>query len=278
LFKIELDIFSGRPNPRWTLDASEEQELMTRLLDRSVPMAPVNTSEGKLGYRGFVVRADGSTAATLRSRGMPTSFRVRDGLGESIDVASEAWLLYTGQAYDLPAGTKTFAAKHLTQRAEANADAVAACKLKRTSTTDFSKWNDEHQWDNNCYNYASNNPTDTYAQPGRGTGEMYHDITAPEILAASLRDGYLEDCADSTKKKNLHVWFCISPGWDYHWYRETKPVGGEPRWCHKMGGTPARNTDDSGHFITDPRTADRGSYTVHGSFLWNPGRLNPRIL
>ena len=45
-------------------------------------------------------------------------------------------------------------------------------------------------------------------------------------------------------------------------------MGGEERWCHKMGGTPARNTDDSGDYITDPRTADRGAYTSEGIFLY----------
>ena len=32
-------------------------------------------------------------------------------------------------------------------------------------------WNTGNaQLDNNCYNYANNKPTDTYAQPGRGSG------------------------------------------------------------------------------------------------------------
>jgi len=50
----------------------------------------------------------------------------------------------------------------------------------------------------------------------------------------------------------------ISPNWDYHWYRKDR----DGRWSHKMGGTPATNLDNSGNIITDPRTADRGSYTV----------------
>ena len=81
MFEVELDIFSGRPNPRWTLTATEEAELLTRLLDRSVPIAPMTITDGKLGYRGFLVRATGSTATALETRGLPTGFRVRDGLG-----------------------------------------------------------------------------------------------------------------------------------------------------------------------------------------------------
>ena len=72
MFEVELDIFSGRPNPRWNLTATEEAELVERLLDRSVPIGPMSISDGKLGYRGFLVRASGSTAATLQARGLPT--------------------------------------------------------------------------------------------------------------------------------------------------------------------------------------------------------------
>ena len=71
MFEVELDIFSGRPNPRWTLNAAEEAELLQRMLDRVVPIAPSTIADGKLGYRGFLVRATGS-----------------------ITVLSGAWLLY----------------------------------------------------------------------------------------------------------------------------------------------------------------------------------------
>ena len=103
MFDIELDIFSGRPNPRWTLNAAEEAELLQRLLDRTVPTAPMTITDGKLGYRGFVVRASAATAAALAARGLPTAFRVRDGLGASIDASAERWLLFTGAATGLQA-------------------------------------------------------------------------------------------------------------------------------------------------------------------------------
>ena len=48
MFEVQLDIFSGRPNPRWTLNPVEEAELIQRLLDRSVPIAPMTITDGKL--------------------------------------------------------------------------------------------------------------------------------------------------------------------------------------------------------------------------------------
>jgi hypothetical protein len=270
MFEIELDIFSGRPNPRWTLDAAESKEFLTRLLDRTVPMAPITSREG-LGYRGFICTATGNTAATLPARHLPTSFRVRDGLAS--DPSAESWLRYTGHDVAVPGAAEVVISKGLATKASADST-LKKHKLFFTSSTDFSQWNGSHEGSNNCYNYASNSITDTFAQPGRGSGEMYHDITADEIHKAALRDGYLDDLDQSPKKKNLHVGYCIAPGWDYHWYRQTEPMDGKVRWTHKPGGTAARNYDDSGNFITDPSTCDRGPYTIWGGFMYNPGKQN----
>jgi hypothetical protein len=269
MFDVELDIFSGRPNPRWTLEPAEEAELVERLLDRSVPITPMNVTDGKLGYRGFLVRATGATAATLAARGLPTAFRVRDGLGASIDPSSERWLLFSGEATGLEAPIAKVAEDSLAKKCK---------KPYHTSSTDFSEWNGgSWQWDNNCYNYGSNWRTDTYAQPGHGSGTGLQSLTIPEVLRCALSDGFYDECVGK-KNRGIKIWFCVAPGWDYHWYRQTKPMGGEERWCHKMGGTPARNTDDSGNFITDPRTADRGSYVDEGIFLYYNKRSNKTVI
>ena len=273
MFEVELDIFSGRPNPRWTLDEREEAELIERMSDRTVPfVAPMDT-DGYLGYRGFVCRATGSTAAALQSRGLPTEFRVRDGLGRSIDSSAEQWILDTA----IPREVSGYAVKSAASHVASPADALARCKPYMTSTTDFSDWNG--QWwtgQNNCYNYGSNHRTDTFAQPGRGSGDMYDTITVPEILRVSLNDGYVQQCAS---KKAIHVGFAIIPGGhDYHWWRRTQPVGGAVRWCHKPGGTPVRNVDSSGNPITDPSTCNRGSYTIWGHFMFHKGKRNTTVI
>jgi hypothetical protein len=268
MFEVELDIFSGRPNPRWSLEPAEERELLTRVLDRSVPVVGVMDTDGHLGYRGFIVRATGATAQALQAQGRPTAFRVRDGLRHQIDLSAESWLLKTAIPDSIP-GQAVAAAR---TGVASSADSLTACKPHMTSTTNFDKWNNG-AWvgRNNCYNYGSNYRTDTFAQPGRGTGEMYHAITVDEIYAAAKRDGYTDECAGG---KTLYVGFAIWPGSDYHWWRRTKPMDGEQRWCHKPGGTPARNYDSSGHYITDPSKADRGPYTIWGHFLYFKGKFN----
>jgi hypothetical protein len=58
LLEIELDAFSGRPNPRWELTGEQAAEFLTRL--RALrPTLRSHFEEGGLGYRGFIVRAKG---------------------------------------------------------------------------------------------------------------------------------------------------------------------------------------------------------------------------
>ena len=42
---------------------------------------------------------------------------------------------------------------------------------------------------NNCYNYANNRMTHTFAQPGRGAGNIYAGVTGALMEAAAVRDG-----------------------------------------------------------------------------------------
>ncbi|WP_043811607.1 hypothetical protein [Allokutzneria albata] len=50
--EIELDVFSGVPNPRWTLSDAEARRLVSLL--PATPDAP-GTERGGLGFRGFVL-------------------------------------------------------------------------------------------------------------------------------------------------------------------------------------------------------------------------------
>jgi hypothetical protein len=56
--QIELDAFSGRPNPRWDLSKEDGAEFQKRLHALKKSKAGAVVGDG-LGYRGFVVRPDG---------------------------------------------------------------------------------------------------------------------------------------------------------------------------------------------------------------------------
>jgi hypothetical protein len=135
-------------------------------------------------------------------------------------------------------------------------------------------WNDGNgiQLNNNCYNYGCDIQTGTYAQPGRAHGitvtqSDLNDCT--KVRQGAIADGLKPvecDAGCGCDECQHQVALVVSPGWDYHWYRKDR----DGRWSHKMAWTPATNLDNSGNLITDPRTADRGSYTIFcGCFCVN---------
>lgn len=75
--RVELDVFSGRPNPGWELTAAEAAELARRLAG----LAPSATgpAEPGLGFRGYrIVNREGLT-------GLPHEIRVFGGALTTLD-------------------------------------------------------------------------------------------------------------------------------------------------------------------------------------------------
>jgi hypothetical protein len=262
---VQLDVFSGRPNPRWQLSAREVRELVDLVAaDRSV-LLPRDADTGGLGYRGFIIEhADGSDAWSRA--GLPPAARI-GGRGIE-DAGASSWLLGTsGSGASVPDAILQHSEDSMGAKGASGVPPPPCDNAFFTSDTDFSYWNNaQHQYDNNCYNFASNKRTDTFAQPGRGTGHMYGDINCREVGIGARWDGWRARCMpDQTLMACLVIW---PPNFDFHWYRLCE----NGHWCHKPGGTKARNYDDSGHLITNPETADRGSYTVFCRYLagWDP--------
>jgi hypothetical protein len=131
-------------------------------------------------------------------------------------------------------------------------------------------WNDDDgiQYNNNCYNYGANKMTGTFAQPGRAGGRLRKfPATCSDVIASADTDGLIPwpasfACPSRTYKVAL-VTQPAALGGDYHWYRQN-PDG---TWSHKRGGSPAKNVDESGNPITDPRTADRDDYSNFCGFM-----------
>lgn len=121
---------------------------------------------------------------------------------------------------------------------------------------------------NNCYNYASNKRTNTFAQPGRGAGQMYTSLSCSAVTKAALADGCHRrfDCFPDREAPRRLVALVVAPGFDYHWYRIHSQAEGF--WGHKPGGTAARNTDNSGRLIRNPETCDRGPYTEFCGYFY----------
>lgn len=139
-------------------------------------------------------------------------------------------------------------------------------------------WNNNPftQQNNNCYNYGCDIQTDTFAQPGEAHGINldWDNMNCPDVTGGAVADGLVPvncdegcGCNECRHQVALVIW----PGVDYHWYRK----GRDGKWTHKMGPTPATNLDNSDNPIDDPRTADRGNYTIFcGCFCVNKATVS----
>jgi hypothetical protein len=98
--EVELDLFSGMPNPTWFLTHAEADSFMKTLA--ALPPTPAAELSGNLGYRGFIVRVtEGAEARLIHiQRGIvhmatgTTSIYAHDD-----DQELERWLLNTGKPH-----------------------------------------------------------------------------------------------------------------------------------------------------------------------------------
>lgn len=278
--RITIDIFSGRPNPVIEVSGKEEREILERVKPaKKLPASDMGAPEHVLGYRGLVVEQVGSI-----SRGLPKVFRVAAGsiygqkLAHSIadDSFERDFLSAPGMEERFRSGSgfgailqEEFERLHEIRKHHKHHHhhwpEKEHCRCAPLYEPGW--WNDagQKQYNNNCYNYATNYRTDTFAQPGRADGAMYTALDCASVRPAAIADDLIAAPGANNKcpKEGHLVALVIWPGVDFHWYRK----GRNGYWSHKPGGTPVRNVDNSNHLIPDPRTADRGGYTVFCTFM-----------
>ncbi|WP_052675804.1 hypothetical protein [Paenibacillus sp. IHBB 10380] len=127
----------------------------------------------------------------------------------------------------------------------------------------------------NCYAYMLN--VSTYSghklQPGELAGSQFTSLTTSNIYNATLADmPYLGKSISNSSYSEVpgyhqyKVALVISPGYDYHWYRQDSDGG----WSHKRGLTAIDYRDASSNFIVDPNTANRNygdlNYSTWGGY------------
>ncbi|MEU7581672.1 hypothetical protein AB0B50_29190 [Streptomyces sp. NPDC041068] len=310
MLRITADIFSGRPDPVSDVVDENEVRALLREVDsnRSLFLGDA-PADGGLGVRGFWIepisdevgsdfgtesrlylpvgtQSRGSRAAeigerliTLMERGEPAA---SDEAARPLDASLRTLLIP-----QLTASTRLTVPDRAAQaepeaKAEQESEEAAAAVTCTIELGAFNPgfWNNDStvRLNNNCYNYASNWRTNTFAQPGRGCGSMYKSITSAEMTRASLCDGmhHRFDCFPDAEKPRYLVALVIAPGpgfVDFHWYRKHQ----EGFWGHKPGGTAARNIDNSGNVIYNPETANRGPYTVFVGYFYGCNSQRQRI-
>jgi hypothetical protein len=289
--RVMLDVFSGRPNPEWTVSPALAQHVRQLLARQGGPAAP-DAQPHLLGYRGLLLQATpddgpahplpplfrlGPPAAAIAARGARVASEAPSGLPEPEREAAAALLdsahgLVERELIDEAMGalhpTDTRAARPRTAARTAAADAVpdtgAPCELLLSAYRPWF-WNAAPiRLRNNCYNYASNFVSNAVAQPGRRVGRQYDGFSCEAVGRAALADGYRTECDGNARMVALAVW----PGRDFHWYRLHDGF-----WAHKLGIYSARNVDNQGRVIAgalNPATCDRGPYVQFCRYLFVP--------
>ena len=278
--RVTIDIFSGRPNPTFTLSDRQSREWLGRLRrtpakGRAEKILPV--PEATLGYRGMVIEQTGRTIG-----GLPRAFRVANGdvfAGRAAWRADSAFEDFvcgsTGPLGRLKLG-RDFPLILVREIARLR-EIRLRWPWKRwpwplkprclcAPLYEPAWWNvPARQPYNNCYNYGCNYRSDTFAQPGKAAGAMYSALSCASVKPAAVADALIDNPGANNKcpSEGHLVALVIAPGWDFHWYRK----GRNGYWSHKPGGTAVTNLDNSGNLIPDPRTADRGPYTDFCTFM-----------
>ena len=110
-----------------------------------------------------------------------------------------------------------------------------------------------------------------YIFSGRASGQSFsRPITVGGVLRSTFSDGLIPLPFFNPRmfSGKCYMALAIWPDTDYHFYR----LDSNMLWSHKPGKTEVKNTDNSGNLITDPKTADRGEYTIFAGYLGNhPG-------
>jgi hypothetical protein len=291
---ITIDIFSGRKNPQFDLNEKDAKKFMERFAGKTA-LSSENV-ESPLGFRGFIVEAD--TDVKLPDN-IPNRFHVGGVASSNFEAKAKSL-----KAPLLSADENDDAVKWLLSKSKDAVDAEIFSHIKDTlslrkksvkkavkevievdeqwkklkllspciiANTPYNPgfWNNDPYTmaNNNCYNYAMNYRSNTFAQPGRKSGHLGpYPPTCASTKTAAVWDGLQTVCSGSVKNVALVIW----PGVDYHWYRRHS----EGFWGHKPGSTAARNYDSNNVIINGttltPANCARGNYTIFCGYYFSP--------
>ncbi|KAL0486633.1 insoluble matrix shell protein [Acrasis kona] len=263
---VTMRVYSSRENPQWYLEGPER----VKFLSFADPLVgkeqhDCNRFASTLGYTGFEIRdpslpkclyvANNKEVETiLLASYIKMRTRSNDDLNNILQVADHvAEVIQSGVVTELYTEFQNIPLS-------ANEIIRGPDNVTRYNPD---KWNKDITAlrYNNCYNYATDVRTDTFAQPGKGSGSEYKSSTCTETWPASIRDGLtpLEKVCPTKEHPSVghYVSLVIWPHQDFHWYR--KDLDGF--WSHKPGSTPVRNYDSSQQKILNPDKANIKPYT-----------------
>ncbi|UJR34143.1 hypothetical protein I4U23_021550 [Adineta vaga] len=254
---ITLHIFSGTPNPTWKIDIKQLLHIKKTAYDTLVSS---NNTFSKsttriMGYQGFTISCSADQYVFVHG------------------LSPLEHLLLIGGRRHLSASITHHVKNHLGEIMSDITDIVpenAECShvpIKGPDTvpaydpkTDDNGCFVTKQTENNCYAYGTDIVTNTFPQPGRGSGKKWSFNTCADMGNASIRDGLVYNgtkLPTVAPEQGHFVALLIWPQTNFHWIR----MDANGYWSHKPGGTPVRNKDNRNLPITDPSKSDFSPWT-----------------
>jgi len=279
--KVTLNVFSGRPDPEWIVNASATDDLLLKfgsvitklpLTEETYYTRPIPWY--RLGYRGFELSFDNSShVVALYNMPDLELFLLRTNGGI---VNSQVVEMVIEEIKRFKNTTNSDV-----QRLHGNVDSGCTAPVKGPdSSTVYNPATDAcgffvtYQTKNNCYNYGCDIATNTFAQPGQASGHRYTAMTCDNVKAAATSDGlrWVGTTTPTSQPAHGHYVALVVYSMDFHWARwDTSPAG---HWSHKPGQTPIKEVDSSGAKISDPARANWSPYKFCGYMTVLPSKDN----
>ena len=232
---MTLVIFSGVPDPVWWVHSRHESfEKITEHLHRARTTTKTYRHEHMppiLGYRGFLVHPPQAKKAELfvgqetkelqklLLGSMPKDL-IPDALRQKILHAIESTSMphpaSVAHQAQTPSRQKVLQAPSIGEKAVERIPHYAPqLNLPRWNTYDLIRSN------NNCYDYANDKITNSFAQPGTASGHPYPRPITPEgVLTAAQSDGLVKldvppsaPCPEAPEQPNCLVALLVAPGY-----------------------------------------------------------------
>jgi hypothetical protein len=256
---ITLHVFSGTPNPVWKINTTQLDKIKKfadQILHHSNDLSLFSKSTTRvMGYQGFTISCSSDKYVFV------------NGLSPL-----EHLLLLGGRHY-LPTTVVSHVKDHVGEIMSGITDITpvnAGCNTvpikgpdsvpKYDPKTDDDGCFITKQTENNCYAYGTDIITNTFPQPGRGSGQKWSFNTCDDMGKSSVRDGLIYNgtvLPIAPPTTGHFAALLIWPQTNFHWIR----MDANGYWSHKPGGTPVRNTDNTGSPITNPSKSDFAPWT-----------------
>ncbi|CAF3130608.1 unnamed protein product [Rotaria socialis] len=269
---VTLHVFSGASNPTWQINIKQLIKIK-KIAYRSLYQNNSDTLYSKptkriMGYHGFTVSCSFNKLVFVHGLSPVEHLLLLSGrryLSESVighvkehigEIMSEITPMKSNHA-------------DCDQVPIVGPDTVPVYDPKSDDQGCFIK----KQSENNCYAYGTDIVTNTFPQPGRGSGRKWSLNTCLDMGNASVRDGLIYNGTQLPQIPPSVGHFAallIWPDTNFHWIR----MDANGYWSHKPGGTPVRNEDNRGLPITDPSKSDFSPWTQFCAyFIAQPSKL-----